>query len=141
MLSHNDHPGVIWRIGNKKTSIKQLFVHTYNERIYKINVQFADGSDTNYKTVRNLLEQKYGGGVTNTLFGISRFIPTVDGSQLIITLNHDMGFIEDDTLELHYALLALQEDLQKEQQRTNAINRNKELEMQKRKAAKINQDL
>jgi len=126
-----DHPGEIWNINPPNPSVKRLMVSTFNERIYSINILFADGSKTNYETIREQLRKKYQsedkGGLTGAMFGEAEFTTTLDGVQIGIKLNHDIGFMEDDKLELNYIHIALQQKVYEE--------------VQKRKAKKVITDL
>jgi phage FluMu protein Com len=126
-----DHPGEIWNINPPNPSVKRLMVYTFNERIYSINILFADGSKTNYETIREQLRKKYQsedkGGFTGAMFGEAEFTTTLDGVQIGIKLNHDIGFMEDDKLDLNYIHIALQQKVLEE--------------VQKRKAKKVITDL
>lgn len=126
-----DHPGKIWSVAHTNPSVHSILVYTYNNLIYDIEVSFTDGSQANYAAIKSELEEKYKsndkGGLTGSLFSEGVFRPVVDGFEIKIKLNHDIGFMEDDKLELNY---------------THAPLRAKVYEvLKRRKASKVNNDL
>jgi len=126
-----DHPGRLWDINSSNSNVKRLMVSMFNERVYRINILFADGSKTNYETIREQLKRKYQsedkGGLTGAMFGEAKFMTTLDGIRIGIELNHDIGFMEDDKLELNYSHIAIRQKVYEE--------------IQERKAAKVKADL
>lgn len=120
-----DHPGKIWYVRNPKPEVKELLVSTFDRKIYKIQVRFVDGSRTNYEAISRQLEHKYKsddeGGVTGAMFGEAVFKPVIEGVPVTIELNHDMGFVGADKLELQYTHGPLSQQVYKEIQRRKAL--------------------
>jgi len=130
-FENEDHPGKIWSVQNNNQNVKQLLVYTFNNYIYTIDVRFADGSRSNYEAIKKQLENKYKsedkGGVTGAMFGEGVFEPVIDGVQLKIKLNHDIGFMEDDKLDLSYTHAPLSQKVYEEIQRRKASKIGSEL--------------
>ena len=119
-----DHPGEIWTVQNDNSNVKHILVYTINEKVYEIDIQFADGSRTNYDTINSQLEKKYKskdeGGLTGAMFGEGSFKTMIDGTEIKIKLNHDIGFMEDDKLELQYIHVPLRDKVYEEIKRRKA---------------------
>ena len=126
-----DHPGEIWNVQKNNSNVKHILVYTINRQVYEIDIQFVDGSRTNYDTINTQLEKKYKtedkGGLTGAMFGEGSFNTVIDGVGVKIKLNHDVGFMEDDKLELQYTHISLRDRVYEE--------------IKKRKASKISNDL
>jgi hypothetical protein len=126
-----DHPGKIWSVQNDNPNVKQLLVYTYGEKVYTIDIQFTDGSRANYETIKDQLEKKYKskdeGGLTGALFGEGDFKTVIDGVEIKIKLNHDIGFMEDGKLELFYRHITLEQKVNEEIQRRKASKISSEL--------------
>lgn len=126
-----DHPGKILSVRSDNPNVKQLLVYTFNGNVYTIYVLFNDGSRTNYETINAQLEKTYKssdkGGLSGAIFGEGVFETVIDGMEIRIKLNHDIGFMEDDKLELSYTHVLLSERVYEE--------------IKSRKSAKINKDL
>lgn len=128
--SDDDHPGMILQVHTSNPSVKRLLAWTFNTRIYRIDVQFKDGGKTNYEAIKTQLEKKYkdnDDSLFGSLFGEVDIQATIDGVEVHINLNHDIGFMEDDKLELTYVHKPLFQQLHKE--------------IQKRKIDKIGDEL
>jgi len=130
-FTDEDHPGIIWSVSNDNPNVKELLVYTFNGQVYTIDIRFSDGSRTNYHTIKDQLEKKYKrsdeGGLPGALFGEGVFKPVIDGVEVRIKLDHDIGIMEDDKLKLCYTHGPLNDQVYKA--------------IQKRKAAKINSEL
>lgn len=101
-----DCPAEIWDLQHSNKNIQRLSVHTYRARVYQIEIEFVDGSKTNYEALNQQLSSTYGtkdkGGLTGAMFGEGKFSTQIDGIDIEIKLNHDLGFGEDDKLGLSY---------------------------------------
>ncbi len=126
-----DDPGKIWDIQNKNENVKALSVQTFEDNIYSINVQFVDGSKVNYEAIKSQLGKKYKsedkGGLSGALFNKGTFYPVIDGITVGIRLNHNIGFMKDDTLDLSYIHMPL------------LLKNNAEID--RRKVSKVGSDL
>lgn len=126
-----DNPGQIWNVQIANENVKETLVYILNDQIYEIDLKFVDASRTNYDTINAQLEDKYKtedeGGLTGAMFGEGQFNTVIDGTQVRISLNHDVGIMDGDTLELHYIHVPLQTNLYEE--------------IKRRKAGKISSDL
>ena len=67
------------------------------------------------------------GGLTGAMFGEGSFKTVIDGVEIKIKLNHDIGIMDDDKLELQYIHIPLNSRVYEE--------------IQRRKASKISDDL
>lgn len=130
-FENKDHPGKIWNVQNNNPNVKLLLVYTFNNIIYTIDVRFTDGSRSNYEAIKSQLEIKYKsedkGGIVGSMFGEGVFEPVIDGVEVKIKLNHDIGFVEDDTLGLSYTHAPLSQKVYEETQRRKASKIGSEL--------------
>ena len=110
-MTDKDLATTIWILKNKNPNIKYLSVTTFNNRIYTISVDFVDNSESNYEVTKSQLAKKYKSenesGFVGAMFGEASFWTTIDGVPVAIWLNRDIGFMEDDTLNLLYAHVPL----------------------------------
>ena len=133
VFEDKDHPGRIWSFAgalNGNDAVKTTEVSVYNGRVYQVKVLFKDSSLQNYKVLTGSLEKKYGknkAGLRDAMESKSGF-STSDGEHKVqIVLNHDLGFMEDDTLSLRYVHDALSDQVMEE--------------IERRKASKVADDL
>lgn len=123
-FENKDHPGKIWSVQNDNPNVKQLLVYTFDNNIYTIDIRFTDGSRSNYEAIKSQLEKKYKSedksGISGAMFGEGVFEPVIAGVEVKIKLNHDMGFMEDDKLELSYTHAPLSQKVYEEIQRRKA---------------------
>lgn len=129
-----DHPGRIISLNgalNGNKSIKETKVSVYSNRVYEIELIFADASLQNYNVLKESLEKKYGknkAGLFDAMETKSHFTTTVDGQSVSITLNHDIAFNEEGgTMSVSYQYDAIQKMVVED--------------MNRRKAAKVADDL
>lgn len=127
VFTDKDNPGKIWTIQNHNPNVKELSIQTLDAKIYTIRIQFMDTSEANYEAIKTQLEKKYKGNddsLFGDLFGETKFITTIDTIKIHIYLNRDIGFMEDDKLELSYTHIPLFKKVLKEIQRrkTNKIS-------------------
>jgi len=130
-FTDKDHPGKIYAVQNRNPSVKTLLVYIFDDKIYTIDVRFADGSRMNYEAIKNQLEKKYKSedksGISGALFGEGVFEPVIDGVKIKIELNHDIGFAEADKLELTYTHTTLSKKVHEEIERRKAKKISSEL--------------
>jgi hypothetical protein len=100
-----DFPGQVWNVTSRDPGVRAVRVSSFDNRIYKIIVNFKDTSRTHFNTMKELLNQVYGSkniGLARSLFDKESFETTIDSVPVSIELNRDIGFGEDDKLTLTY---------------------------------------
>jgi len=105
VFTDTDHPGKLWTLESTSNAVKEITVATFKGFVYRIDVSFVDASETNLKVLTDKLEETYGAKqdrFADELFGEKTFRPTIDGVDVVIGLNRDIGFMEDDKLTLTY---------------------------------------
>ena len=101
-------PYQIWRIASSKDYIKNLYIYTYEEYVYKIVVEFTDSSQDMFKALNAKLAEKYEKVEANDLSVSEELLHEVsyfyedNGVHVKLFFNHDVGFIEKDSLSLSY---------------------------------------
>lgn len=129
VLKDDDHPGIIWEVSSSNV-VERLLIRTFDNKIYLIQIQFVDGSKNNYEAIKTQLEKKYNDtddSLFGGLFGEVDLNVIIDAVKVRINLNHDIGFMEDDKLELIYYHEYLFSQVYRE--------------LQKRKADKVSDEL
>lgn len=86
-----DDPTVELEVVHTSKNIKHCEVKIYCNKIYEIDITFQDGSDENYKAIRNKLKNKYKDDYSET-YGNADFGIVVDGIRVDIYLGHDSGY-------------------------------------------------
>jgi len=81
VFADKDTPGQVWSIENKDPNIKSILVCVFNERIYEIDIEFADASEKNRKIIETQLRGDYKPVYQNT------FETTIDEVNIGIELN------------------------------------------------------
>ena len=120
----SDHPGQIWDVWTTNSDVLHLRICTLENQIYDIAVTFVDGGRANYEVIKAQLGEIYKskdeGGISGALFGKGDFNSMIDGIKINIQIDHDVGFMEDDKLELHYTHTPLESKVLEEIQRRKA---------------------
>ena len=86
-----DDPTVALEVTHTSKNIKRCEVKIYCNKIYEIDITFQDGSDENYKAIRNKLKNKYKDDYSET-YGNADFGTVIDGIRVDIYLGHDSGY-------------------------------------------------
>lgn len=104
-----------WKVIANHPSIIEISVLSYNRNIYEIQISFSDTSDNSYNIMKDELIKKYG-PKTNVqfteevqgkeidvdFFSKSIFKSNIDGIEVEIIINRDIGIFSDDTLTVTY---------------------------------------
>lgn len=118
VFSEKDHPGMVWDVKSVDRTVKSLRIYTFQQRIYCIEIHFVDTSEINFDAIKNSLRDKYKNyskqGLIDSLYSEYKFIVNIDGIKTFIKLNRDIGFVNDDTLELKYIYSSLSMKVQEE---------------------------
>ena len=118
-----DNPGQIWDVADIPPELKAMRVYSFAGFVYAFEVEFTDATEANLEVIKRELTKKYAGkgdGLTDTLFGEGRWNAVIDGVKVSVMVNRDMGFMEDDKLELRYTHRQLQELATEELKRRKA---------------------
>ena len=101
-----DFPGRIISLNgalNGNKAVKETQVSIYSNRVFAIELVFADTSEQNYNVLKSSLEKKYGkdkGGLFDAVEDKSRFTTTVDDQSVRIVLNRDITFDALEAVEI-----------------------------------------
>lgn len=114
-----------WLVQSDNGNIKLLGVNTYQQQVLFIFVYFADASKQNYAAIKGQLEKKYKGieeeGIPDFTFGKKFTRQTlIDGVPILIQLEHETGFMENDKLTLFYFHIPLTQKLEEENKNRKA---------------------
>jgi hypothetical protein len=120
-----DHPSKIWDIQSVNEFIKTMRIMSFHNQVYRIELEFQDGSNANFQALKEQLIQKYPAedteGLTDVLFGQYDFETKIDGVKVQVFLNRDKGILgEDDKISLRYIHLPLRRKVQEEIKRRKA---------------------
>ena len=132
-FTDEDHPGIIWDLVASDTgnpAVKEARVSTFNDMVYELAVFFKDNTKSNYNVLESQLENKYGGKRSTLSFMDEKvhFDSRIDGASVTITLFFEDSFDDDkDQLSVTYTYDDLMHKLVDD--------------VQRRKAAKVSQDL
>jgi hypothetical protein len=59
VFADKNYPGQVWSVENNDPNIKSLSAYTFNEKIYEIDVEFADANAANCQAINAQLRKDY----------------------------------------------------------------------------------
>jgi len=115
--AEKDNPSVIY---TKKPAGKYEKINcwVYKDKVYRIELYFKDKSQTNYETLKKILNKKYGKGEELILTNAVAYITKIEGKEVHIYL--DLAEVLDRYLKVIYVYECIDDKVDKEIERRKA---------------------